>query len=209
MTGISTLRGPRPPRLVVMRDEREIVDRAPPARPARHDRSPSTIRDLAAPVRSVDVIVLDADPCRSGRHRRDLEARHADHRTDRHRDPEPVEMAARSAAGLVPGQAAALGRTLHRAGGGVRHRAAASTMKAPASNGSSKACAPAASCSPPCFRSCAVTRCPSGRLRADPANRHAASHDDRTIMRRHHRRRRHAETDQPYRVTTAPVSRVP
>ena len=49
----------------------------------------------------------------------------------------------------------------------------------------------------------------AGRVHADPANRHATSHHDRAIMRRHHRRRRHAETEQPYRVTTAPVSRVP
>ena len=49
----------------------------------------------------------------------------------------------------------------------------------------------------------------TGCVRADTANRHAASHDDRAIMRRHHRRRRHAETDQPHGVTTAPASPVP
>jgi hypothetical protein len=105
---------------MVMRDEREIsIVRRQLGRLGM--TIASVIPPSAAADEAVDVIVLDADsiPIKSDHGHRCGKQR-ADHRADRNRDAEPLEVAARPAAGIVPGQAAALGRTLHRAGGRVR-----------------------------------------------------------------------------------------
>ena len=111
--------------LMVMRDEREIsIVRRQLSRLgmtiSEHDPA-----EPPPPDQAVDVIVMDADaiPIKS-----DLatlwKGRRPDHRADRNGNAQPLEMAARPAAGIFSRQAAALGGTLHRAGGCVRCRAA-------------------------------------------------------------------------------------
>ncbi len=145
--------------LMVMRDEREISIAAPPAWPARHD---GIEHDPAEPPpnEAADVILMDADaiPIKS------------DQATAWKvnvpiialigtETPEPAEMAARSAAGVFPRQAAAFGRDFTPRWWLRSIPRNEESMKPPISKSWRIASGPGGSCSPPFCRSCAVTLC--------------------------------------------------
>ena len=146
--------------LMVMRDEREIsIVRRQLSRLgmtiSEHDPA-----EPPPPNQAVDVILMDADSySHQVRPRHLVERQRADHRADRNGNTQPVEVVARSAAGLFSHQAAAFGRTLHRAGGCVRFSDSEELTKPRTSKNWRTVFDPGALCSPPFCRSCAVTAC--------------------------------------------------
>ena len=190
--------------LMVMRDEREIsIVRRQLSRLgmtiSEHDPA-----EPPPPNQAVDVILMDADShSHQVRSRHVVERQRADHRADRNGNAEPVEMVARSAAGVFSHQAVAFGRTLHRAGGCVRF----SATKSRRSRAHRKAGGPHS--------------IPAGRVRrrsadharsryvrdgcvcANSTDRDAASHDDRGLECGNHRGRWNAKPDAAIRIAIA------
>ena len=187
--------------LMVMRDEREIsIVRRQLSRLgmtiSEHDPA-----EPPPPNQAVDVILMDADsiPIKSD-HGHLVERQRADHRADRNGNAQPVEVAARSAAGLFSHQAAAFGRTLHRAGGCVRFSAAKSRRSRAHRKAGGPYSIPAR-----CVRRRSADHARSrhvgdGRVFAYSTDRDAASHDDRGLERGNHRGRWNAEPDDTDRV---------